>query len=141
MDHTEVTYEMLEQLIENHFSIEIPDELKDADEMAFFIQKRILTLRKAQKNDKRPEAKLCHADLRQIQSMYIKHYLTFKDAMIIGLRAAQGVVKLRQSIFEPIFNHYKQGDGYLALTGSFYQCLLFISKCNIATSFVDPAEQ
>ena len=55
MDYEQVTYEMLEQLIENHFGMEIPDELKDADVMAIFIQKRILNLRRPKKNDDRPK--------------------------------------------------------------------------------------
>ena len=57
------------------------------------------------------------------------------------VRAAQSLIKLRQSIFEPIYTHFKSANGYLSLTGSFYQSLLFISKCNVAANFIDAIAQ
>lgn len=76
-----------------------------------------------------------------LQRIYIKQYLTMKDAFVGAVHAGETLIKLRQLIFEPIYTHYKGSDGYLDLTGSFYQCLLFISKCNVATSFIDAVAQ
>ena len=132
----EVSYEMLIQFIERHLMVEIPDQLKDGDVMDVFMRKNVINLRRAKKNDDRID-RLLPTDLSQLQSIYIKQYLTLKDSFVHTARAAHTLIKLRHTIFEPIFSHYKNTDGYLSLTGTFYSCLLFISKCNVATSFID----
>ena len=130
---------MFTTFIEGHLKVAIPEAFKEEFAMNGFIKKRILSLRRPKKNDERLDT-LVHSDLRQLQSTFVKQFVTLQDAFVHAVRVAQNLIKLRQSIFEPIFMHFRSADGYLSLTGSFYQSLLFISKCNVATTFVDVSE-
>jgi len=60
-----------------------------------------------------------------------------------AVQAAQNVVRIRQSYFEPIFNRYadRLTVGSLNLEGTFYQSLLFVAKSNISNIFLDNLSQ
>ena len=75
---------------------------------------------------------LVTGDLYILKEIFILKKVRLQDALVITVQTAQHVIRLRQNLFEPLFNEFSDKDlvGTLGVTTTFYQAMLHLARCH-----------
>ena len=127
--------------VKNHLCLSLSKGVSNHESLMEYVKAFIVKLREHSEANQTPANQLIADDMHKLHQCYVKQFISLKEAFFHVARVEGSFRKLRQSIFEPVFKRFCSAEGYLSLTGSFYQSLLFISKANVKAVYRDAKQQ
>ena len=132
----EVSCHALLKYLTDKLKDDFPSTLQDPEKFEKFVRHRIISFKthsigidqqfedvdRAIDKTLRLDAKLMKSDLLLLQHVQITRKLPLRKALMAAVQAGYSLIRIKQSLFEPIFNRYadRMTTGKLDLDNSFY---------------------